>query len=70
MNTIGGEKLEIMNHKKRNPKLIIYNVPEEITELNVTTVIKDHNPEITLNGEDITVKFMYKTRKGNYKIII
>jgi len=48
----------------------MYNVPEEITIGNVTTVIKDQNPEITLSGEDMTAKFRYKTKKGNYNIVI
>ena len=52
-----GEQLEIMKHKLRKPRLIIYNASEEITIGKVTTVIKDQNPEITLNGEDIVAKF-------------
>jgi len=59
-----------MKHKLRKPRLIIYNVTEEITIGNITTVIKSQNPEITLNGEDITAKFRYKNRKGNYNIVI
>jgi hypothetical protein len=55
-----GEELEIMKHKLRKPRLIIYNVPEEKMIGNVTSVIKAQNPEITLNGEDITAKFRYK----------
>jgi len=59
-----------MKHKLRKPRLIIYKVPEEITAGNVTNVIKTQNPEFTLNGEDITAKFRYKSRKGNYNIVI
>jgi len=59
-----------MKHKLRKPRLKIYKVPEEITVGNVTNVIKTQNPEITLNGEDITAKFRYKYRKGNYNIVI
>jgi len=40
INTKCGEQLEIMKHKLWKPRLIIYNVPEEITIGNVTTVIK------------------------------
>jgi len=58
-----------MKHKLRKPRLIIYNVPEEITIANVT-VIKAQNPEITMNGEEVTAKFKYKTRKGNYNIVV
>jgi len=70
INTKCGEQPEIMKHKLRKPRLKIYNVPEEITIGNATTVIKAQNPEIKLNGEDITAKFRYKTRKGNYNIVI
>jgi len=59
-----------MKHKLKKPRLIIYNVPEEITIANVTNVIKAQNPEIGMNGEEVTAKFRYKTRKGNYNIII
>jgi hypothetical protein len=65
-----GKQLEIIKHKLRKPKLIIYNVSEEITIENATDIIKAQNPEITLNGEDIVAKFRYKTRKGNYNIVI
>ena len=61
--------MEIIKHKLRKQRLIIYNVPEEITIRNVTTIIKDENPEITMNVEDITAKFRYKTKKGNYNIV-
>jgi len=70
INTKYGEKLEIMKHKLRKPRLIIYNVPEEITIVNVTNVIKAQNPEIAMNGEEVTAKFRYKTRNGNYNILI
>jgi len=54
----------------RKPRLIIYNVPEEIKTENITTIIRAQNPEITLNGEDIVAKFRHKTRKGNYNTFI
>jgi hypothetical protein len=60
-----GEQLEIIKHKLRKPRLIIYNISEDITTENAPAIIKAQNPEITLNGEDITAKFRYKTRKGN-----
>jgi len=59
-----------VKHKLRKPRLKIYNVPEEITIANVTNVIKAQTPEIGMNGEEVTAKFRYKTRKGNYNIVI
>ena len=52
------------------PRLIIYNVSEEITIEKVITIIKGQNPEITLNGEVIVTKFTYKNRKGKYNIVV
>jgi len=46
INTKYGEQLEIMKHKLRKPRLIIYDVREEITIANVTNVIKAQIPEI------------------------
>jgi len=57
-----------MKHKLRKPKLIIYNVPEENTITKVTNLIKAQNPEIGMNGEEVTPYFRYKTRKGNENI--
>jgi hypothetical protein len=39
-----GEQLEIIKHKLRKPRLIIYNVSEEITIENAATIIKAQNP--------------------------
>jgi hypothetical protein len=60
--------LEIIKHKLRKPRIIIYNVSEKITTENVLTIIKAQNPEILSNGEDMEAKFRYKTRKGQHNI--
>ena len=65
-----GEQLDIIKHKLRKPKIIIYNTPEEVTIENATTIIKTQNPDLKLNGEDMVAKFKYKTRKGNYNIVL
>jgi regulator of replication initiation timing len=65
-----GEQLEIIKHQLRKPRIIIYNAPEDITTENVIDIIKAQNPDITPNGEDMVAKFKYKTKKGNYNIVI
>jgi len=62
--------LEIIKHKLRKPRIIIYNVSEEITTENVVTIIKAQNSEILTNGEDMEAKFRYKTRKGRHNIVL
>ena len=63
-----GDQLEIVKHKLRKPRIIIYNVSEDITTDNVTDIIKAQNTEIVVNGEGIEAKFRFKNRKGNYNI--
>ena len=65
-----GEKLEVIKHKLRKPRLIIYNVSDEITTENVVSIIKAQNPEILTNGEDIEAKYRFKNRKGRHNIIM
>jgi len=65
-----GEKLEIIKTTLRKPNLIIYNVTEEITIEKATIIIKDRNPEITPNGEEIVANFGYKNKKGKYNMFI
>ena len=65
-----GEWLEIIKHKLRKPRIIIYNVSEEITTENVAAIIKAQNPDILTNGEDIEEKFRYKTSKGLHNIVM
>jgi len=58
-----GERLEVIQHKLRKPRLIKYNIPNEITTENVVAIIKTQNPELLTNGENIDAKYMFKNRK-------
>jgi len=70
MNTRLGEGLEITKHKLRKPRLIIFNVPTEITIENITATIIAQNPEIQTNGENMEPKYKFKDRKGRYDVVI
>jgi len=65
-----GETLDIIQHKLRNPRIIIYSVPEEITVENVVKVICTQNPEVTAKDENTEAKFRYKNKRGRYNIIL
>jgi hypothetical protein len=60
-----GEGLEVIRHKLRKPRLIMYNAPNEITTENVVAIIKSQNPELLTNGEDIEENIYSKTGKGD-----
>ena len=44
-----GEKMDIYQNKLRNPRVIIYSVPEETTVDNIAATIMAQNPEIITN---------------------
>jgi hypothetical protein len=58
-----GDRLETKVQKRRKPRLIIYNIPEEITMENAADIISDQSPELAFTKEDITAKFIYKFRR-------
>jgi hypothetical protein len=52
--------LEANIQKPRNPRLVIYNIPEEINPENAEQIITTQNPELMLNAREIVPKFMYR----------
>ena len=59
-----GEKLYIIQHKLRKPRLIMYSVPEEITVENIEAIIRAQNPEVITNKENLEAKYRYKNKRG------
>jgi hypothetical protein len=62
--------LEITQHKLRKPRIIIYNVPEDITPEILSTTIRTQNPELKIEEDNITPKFRYKNRRGKHNIVM
>jgi hypothetical protein len=44
--------LEANIQKRRNPKLVIYNIPEEVNPENAEKITTTQNPELMLNAGD------------------
>jgi len=61
-----GEELEASTPRCRNPRLIIYNVPDEVNIENAKELIMKQNSELCIEKEDITPRFLFKDkRKAN-----
>jgi hypothetical protein len=56
--------------KRRNPRLIIYNIPDEVTLENAEDIICAQNLALALNKEDITTKFIFKTKRKERNLVI
>ena len=58
-----GEDLEPHIHRLRKPRIIIINVPEEITTTNIEEAIITQNPELNLTKGSITAKYVQVTKR-------
>jgi len=65
-----GDKLEVNAHKLRSPRLVIINIPEDISVDNVVDTIVAQNADINLQQGDIQAKFGYQTKKHGRNIVI
>jgi ribosomal protein L7Ae-like RNA K-turn-binding protein len=57
-----GDILEAHIHKLRNPRLVIINIPEDITTDNLEDTLLAQNPDLDLVKGDIKAKFSYETK--------
>jgi hypothetical protein len=64
-----GSSLDISQLKLRQPRIIIYNVPEDITPEILDTTIRTQNPELQIEEHNITPKFRYKNKRGRHNIV-
>ena len=66
----GGGGLEVVAPQLRKPRVVINNVPNDITVGNLEEVIIAQNPELELVRGDMEAKFMYSTKRGQNKIVV
>jgi hypothetical protein len=65
-----GDKLTVSVRKLRNPRLVIYDIPEDITIQNIEDTIIAQNPELNLNKGDIIAKFAYVTKRNIRNLVM
>ena len=65
-----GEELEAIIPKKRNPRIIIFNSPEEITVNTAVQALTTQNEELKKIEKEILPKFCFEDRKQNINIVL
>ena len=65
-----GKELEAKVQELRNPRLVIYNIPEDITLEKAIKIIREQNSELQLAERDITAKFIYRTKRNGRNPVI
>jgi len=62
--------LEANIQKLRNPNIVIYNIPEELTTESAEEIILTQNPKLDLSKGDVKSKFIYKSRRDTRNLMI
>jgi hypothetical protein len=70
INQICGEELESYMPTLKKPRLIIFNVPEDITTENAVQAIVSQNSELNLNENQIQSKFTFEDRKKHRNLVL
>jgi hypothetical protein len=65
-----GGQLEINILKRRNPRLILYNVPDALTPHNAEGIIITKKPNLNLQEGDIQTNYTFKTKKNTSNLLI
>ena len=70
INELCGEELEATTPRRRNPRLIIYNVPDELNIENAKELIMKQNSELCVEKEDITPRYLFKDKRKANNLVI
>jgi hypothetical protein len=65
-----GEELEVNIQKLRDPRLVLLNIPEDITLENVKGTLTLQNSELDLKEGNSGAKFCYTTKRGTRNLVI
>jgi hypothetical protein len=65
-----GEELEANLHRRRNPRLVIRNIAEDITTSNIEGTLIKQNPDLYLKAGNITAKYNYETKRHTQNLVV
>ena len=64
------DDLDVNIQKLRNPRLVLFNIPDDIMLENVEGTLTCQNPEKDTKAGDIKAKFSYITKRGTKNLLI
>ena len=62
--------MEISTQKRRNPRVIVYNVPDTLTTENAEATKLAQNSDLKLQEGDFQAKYTFKTRRKTTNLLI
>jgi len=57
-------------HTLRKPRLIVLNIPEDISTTNILDTILMQNPDLNLRKGDVVAKFSYVMKKMTRNLVV
>lgn len=70
INVANGKVITAEAIQKHNPRLIVFNIPSEVTLENVTEIIREQNLNTVLQNDTIIAKQIWKNRYNNCRNLI
>ena len=64
-----GEELEVNVPKLRKPRLIIRNIPQDITFENLEETVLTQNPELSMKPGEVAARFKFRTKRGEINMV-
>jgi hypothetical protein len=65
-----GGVLEVNVPKLQKPRLIIRNIPQDITVENLEETILAQNPDLSMKPGEIAARFKFRTKRGDNNMVI
>jgi hypothetical protein len=70
INDTCSQLLEAKIQKPRNPRMVIYNIPEEVDMENAEGIITVQNSEMMLSAGEVVPKFTYRGKRNAMNMVI
>jgi secreted Zn-dependent insulinase-like peptidase len=70
INEVSGEELDCYVPTLKNPRIIVFNAPDDITSENAAQAIVLQNSELNLNESEIKPKFAFEDRKKHKNLVM
>ena len=65
-----GMELEAQPLRRRKPRMIVFNVPDELKIEEAERAVLDQNAELELKKDDLVPRFIFTDRKGNKNMVM
>lgn len=70
INNNGTQDMSATIVEKCFPRLVVFNIPEEITLENASGTMREQNPDVVWDGDSIVAKYIWKNRNNSRRNLV